>query len=88
MADRQPDRSHPENDILRARFTSWLNMTLIRARQRFLEKEKQQLELVSIEHVSEDELVDPQDCYYQAEHSKSDFDFEEETLSRAFTNYL
>lgn len=72
-----------ERDELRARFTTWLETTIYRARLKYLEREKPRVDTVSIEEVPEGALsVSEQASYY--EHSKSAFDFEEERLAEAF----
>lgn len=80
--DRQYRR---EDDLLRARFTMWLNTTLIHARQRFLEKNTQKLILVPLDEALDESLADPKDCFISVESSQEAFDFEEEKLAQAFS---
>lgn len=74
-----------ENDLLRARFTMWLNTTLIHARQRFLEKNTQRLILIPLDEALAESLADPNDCFMRVESSQEAFDFEEEKLAQAFS---
>ena len=74
-----------ENDLLRARFTMWLNTTLIHARQRFLEKNTQRLILIPMDEALAESLADPNDCFMRVESSQEAFDFEEEKLAQAFS---
>ena len=74
-----------EKDELRARFTGWLDITLYRAKLKYLEKQKQPFELVSFDEFPADLVEDPIDYYTNIEHSSMDFDFEEETLAEAFS---
>ena len=74
-----------ENDLLRARFTMWLNTTLIHARQRFLEKNTQRLILIPLDEALAESLADSNDCFMRVESSQEAFDFEEEKLAQAFS---
>lgn len=74
----------PERDYLRARFTSWLNTTLMRARQKFLAKQTQKLDFISLDELPADLLEDPYDYFADTERSQVDFVFEEEKLAKAF----
>lgn len=74
----------PGEDFIRARFTSWLNTTLIRARQKYLAKQKQKLDVISLDELPADLLEDPYDYFTGAERSQVDFIFEEEKLAKAF----
>lgn len=79
------ERQHQrEDDFLRARFTMWLNATLIHAKQRFLEKNTQKLILIPLDEVLTESLEDPNDCFLRVESSQDAFDFEEEKLAQAF----
>lgn len=80
------ERQHQrEDDFLRARFTMWLNTTLIHAKQRFLEKNTQKLILIPLDEVLTESLEDPNDCFLRVESSQDAFDFEEEKLAQAFS---
>ena len=72
------------NDFLRARFTMWLNTTLIHARQRYLETHMQKLVTVPLDKMLEETLIDPADCFALVEDRHTDFDFAEEKLAKAF----
>lgn len=74
-----------EKDELRARFTKWLETTVYRARLKYLERQKQKIETVSLEELPENMLPVSDKLFYD-EVSQSAFDFEEERLARAFAN--
>lgn len=69
------------NDHLRARFTMWLNTTLIRARTRYLETHTQKLDVIPLDAGLSESIPDPVDYFADTEHSKTDFDFAEERLT-------
>lgn len=73
-----------EKDLLRVRFTSWLNKTLIRAKGRYVENHRQKLQTVSLEEIPSDLIPDPKDYYEQVEGRQTEFAFEEEKLANAF----
>ena len=73
------------DDYLRARFTMWLNTTLIHAKLRYLETHTQKLDIVPLDDVIAETITDPIDYYAYVERSQTDFDFEEEKLARAFS---
>lgn len=68
------------NDFLRSRFTSWLTALLQRARIDYIRQQSRQVETVSLEDVDEAQYA-VEDRY---PHMKSEFEFEEERLARAF----
>lgn len=74
-----------EEDVLRARFTKWLDIVIYRAKLKYLRKTETKLKL---ETVSFEELPESSQPVYedrmQQNDSKSDFDFEEEQLADAF----
>ena len=72
------------NDMLRARFTAWLDTVLYRAKLRYLYNERQKIETVSMDLFPSDLIQDPNDCFKQVVRSQTDFDFEEEKLAKAF----
>ena len=45
------EQSDSGNDLLRARFTLWLNTALIRARRRYLETHTEKLDIVPLDEV-------------------------------------
>lgn len=73
------------DDYLRARFTMWLNTTLIHAKLRYMETHTQKLDIVPLDDVIAETIKDPIDYYACIERSQTDFDFEEEKLARAFS---
>jgi len=79
------EQSDSENDLLRARFTLWLNTTLIRAKQRYLETHTDRLDIVPLDETLTELIPDTRDCFNPIERSKTDFDFEEEKLAKAFS---
>lgn len=74
-----------ERDELRARFTAWLETTIYRAKLKYLEREREKMEMVSIEDVPEKLLVVSDRTVYRSV-AQSAFDFEEERLAEAFAN--
>ena len=70
------------DDYLRARFTMWLNTTLIHAKLRYLETHTQKLDVVPLDDILAETIADPIDYYACIERSQTDFDFEEEKLAR------
>lgn len=70
-------------DVLRARFTKWLDIVIYRAKLKYLRKNETMLETVSFEELPESS----QPVYegdFQQIISKTDFDFEEERLANVF----
>ena len=85
--DHDPVESETD-DVLRGRFTKWLDVFLYRAKLKYLRKLSQEIETVSL-----DELIDsgfqPEapDSFANIERCKrSSFEFEEERLAAAFRN--
>lgn len=81
----EPESQFSGNDYLRARFTMWLNTTLIRARARYLETHTQKLEVIPLDTILSESIPDPVNYFVDAERSKTDFDFAEERLAKAFS---
>ena len=73
------------HDELRARFTSWLDTTIYRARLKYLAKEANRIPCISLDAVSE-ECLWSFDDYQFAISREHQFDFEEERLAKAFAN--
>ena len=73
------------HDELRARFTSWLDTTIYRARLKYLAKEANRIPCISLDTVSE-ECLWSFDDYQFAISREHQFDFEEERLAKAFAN--
>lgn len=72
-----------EGDVLRARFTKWLDIVCYRAKLKYLQKTEERLETVSFEELSEGSQPIYTDDLRKIE-SMTDFDFEEERLANAF----
>lgn len=70
-------------DVLRARFTKWLDIVIYRAKLKYLRKAEIKFETVSFEELPESSRPIYEDRI-QLNDSKSDFDFEEERLADAF----
>lgn len=79
------EQSDSGNDLLRARFTLWLNTALIRAKGRYLETHIEKLDIVPLDEVLMNTTPDTTDHFARIERSKTDFDFEEEKLAKAFS---
>ena len=79
------EQSDSGNDLLRARFTLWLSTALIRARGRYLETHTEKLDIVPLDEVLTNTTPDTTDHFVRIERSKTDFDFEEEKLAKAFS---
>lgn len=70
-------------DVLRARFTKWLDIVIYRAKLKYLRKNEAKIETISFEELPEhSQPVYAGDLQQLA--SKTDFDFEEERLANAF----
>ncbi len=85
--DHDPAESETD-DILRGRFTKWLDVVLYRAKLKYLRKLSQEIETVSL-----DELIDsgfqpeaPDSFAYIDRCRRNSFEFEEERLAAAFRN--
>lgn len=73
-------QAQAEPDELRARFTRWLEILVYRARSRYLQKEEARIKTVSLDEIAEDQWpVAPTPMPW-----KTEFDFEEERLAKAF----
>lgn len=79
------EQSDSGNDLLRARFTLWLNTALIRARGRYLETHTEKFDIVPLDEFLMNTTPDTTDHFVRIERSKTDFDFEEEKLAKAFS---
>lgn len=73
-----------EPDELRARFTSWLDTTLFRARAKYYKSQKRKVETIPYEQMPIDFQMDPRDYFAPVEIDPDVFDFEEERLAKAF----
>lgn len=74
-----------KKDELRARFTKWLETTVYRAKLKYLERQKQKIDTISIEELPENALSVSDKPFYDGV-PQSAFDFEEERLANAFAN--
>ena len=74
-----------ERDILRARFTNWLEIVIYRARLNYLREQKNRLKTVSIDEVPDVYLEWHEPGYHSSHTISQDFDFEEERLAMAFS---
>ena len=74
-----------ERDELRARFTSWLETTIFRAKLKYLRKNEQIVETIPLEDIPEGVLAWNEPAFDVAFMNRTDFDFEEERLARAYS---
>ena len=82
---RKNEHQNNHDDYLRARFTMWLNTTLIHARQRYIETHEKKLDYIPLDDVLTMAIPDPFDYFASINRSQTDFDFEEEKLIKAFS---
>lgn len=74
-------QSQREPDVLRARFTCWLEVLVYRARRKYLRKEEHRIKTISLDDLPEEQWpIAPAPVLRETE-----FDFEEERLARAFS---
>ena len=74
-------QSQPQPDVLRARFTCWLEVLVYRARRKYLRKEEHRIKTISLDDLPEEQWpIAPAPVLRETE-----FDFEEERLARAFS---
>ena len=71
-------------DELRARFTSWLDITLSRARSDYFDHINSRPVEASLDEFPPDLIPDPHD-YFAVVERGNDFDFEEARLAQAFS---
>lgn len=70
---------------LQARFTNWLKTLLLRARIRYIQKNKNHVETCSIDRVPEN-VLSYNDSYSDLENERNEFlEFEERKLASAFS---
>jgi len=90
MATQNWDPNEAERELLRARFTLWLNSLLARnsaRRRRNMDDEiPEDMEVFSMDAFPDDYFPDTKNPYEVVERSSSDFDFEEQRLERAFSD--
>ena len=89
MANPKWDPKEAEQELLRARFTLWLDTTLARASARFREQMKDKLaeevDILSFDAFPSDYFADPINPYASIEIGVRDFDFAEERIAKAFS---
>lgn len=78
------NNNNREKDLLRAKFTSWLSTTLIRARADYIDRLARQPLEVSLDSIPANLIADPKNPYEAVERNGSDFEFEEARLANAF----
>ena len=74
---------YAEKDVLRAKFTSWIDIVAYRAKLKYLKKKENELETVSLESVAEPQMPTV-DVFCEMQTDRNEFDFEEERLAKAF----
>lgn len=75
-------------DVLRGRFTNWLDVLIYRAKLKYIRKLSQSVETVSLDDLIDSgfQPVDPVPVDASISSEKHTFEFEEEKLARAFCN--
>ena len=84
MATAKNKQNEHERDELRARFTSWLDITLIRARSDYFDHLNSRPDEASYDQLPADLFPDPHD-YFESVERGSDFEFEEVRIAQAFS---
>ena len=74
-----------QHDELRARFTSWMEITLVRAKRDYTEQFNRQPKYASLDAIPAELIPDPKDYFADVERSSTDFEFEEARLANAFS---
>lgn len=89
MTPRKWDHIEAEQELLRARFTLWLDTTLARASAKFrnqmTDKLSEEIDIVSYDAFPPDYIADPINPYDGIEIGVRDFDFAEERIAKAFS---
>ncbi len=89
MATQKWNLRDAEQELLRARFTIWLDTTLARASARFRDQMKdklaEEIDIVSYDAFPSDYIADPTNPYAGIEIGTRDFDFAEERIAKAFS---
>ena len=89
MAPQKWDHIEAEQELLRARFTLWLDTTLSRASAKFrnqmTDKLAEEIDIVSYDAFPSDYIADPINPYENIEIGIRDFDFAEERIAKAFS---
>ena len=90
MSTQNWDPNEAERELLRARFTLWLNSLLARnsaRRRRGMDDEvPDDMEIVSMDAFPDDYFPDTTNPYEIVERNPRDFDFDEERIARAFAD--
>lgn len=76
---------YTQNDELRARFTSWMEITLVRAKSDYMEQLCRAPKHASLDTIPAELIPDPRNCFAEVERSSTDFEFEEAKLANAFS---
>ena len=84
MAKAKIKQTEHERDELRARFTSWLDITLVRARSDYFDQINSRPDEASFDQLPVDLFPDPYD-YFESVERGSDFEFEEARIAQAFS---
>ncbi len=71
-------------DILRARFTKWIEKLLYNAKLTYIRDNQCKIETVSIETIGLGLVADPVDYFSTVEFKKDEFNFQEQRLAAAF----
>lgn len=77
--------NNTQHDELRARFTSWMEITLARAKSDYMEQFCRAPKYASLDTIPADLIPDPRDYFAEVERSSTDFEFEEAKLASAFS---
>ena len=89
MAPQKWDHIEAEQELLRARFTLWLDTTLARASAKFrnqmVDKLAEEIDIVSYDAFPADYIADPVNPYDGIEIGVRDFDFAEDRIAKAFS---
>lgn len=89
MANKKWNPKEAEQELLRARFTLWLDTTLARASVKYREQMDDDIpddvQLIPMDMLSEDMIADPHNPYEGIETGPRDFDFAEERISKALS---
>ena len=89
MANEKWNPKEAEQELLRARFTLWLDTTLARASAKYREQLNddipEDVQLIPMDMLPEDMIADPHNPYEGIEVGLRDFDFAEERISKALS---
>ena len=68
------EQSDSGNDLLRARFTLWLNITLAHAKERYLDTHTEKFNIVPLDEFLANTIPDATDHFIRIERSKTGFE--------------